>query len=130
MVFLWLTLKPSATTASIILCVLSLNSVGLEKVKSSTNDVKVKFQNSDDFVSTDFETLPNVLDDNKSIKLLSVTEDVSSYRTLDFQLSSSKDLSQTFEWTTRQDDVDKFSPQSNPIKASLPDMFAVLFATY
>lgn len=94
------------------------------------NDVKVKFQNSDDFVSTDFETLPNILDDNKSLILVSVTEDVSSYKTLDIQLSSSKDLSQTFEWIPRQDEVDKFSPQSNPIKASLPDMFAVLFATY
>jgi len=92
--------------------------------------VKVKFQNSDALVSDDLETLPNVLDDNKSIKLVSATEDVSSYRTLDIQSSSVKDLSQTFEWTTMQDDVDKFSPRSDQIKASLPDMFAVLFATY
>ncbi len=107
------------------------NIVPMASVKNlnKENDVKVKFQNPDDLVSTDFEALPNTLDDTKLVKLLSVTEDLSGFRTLDLQLSSAKDFSQTFEWTPRQDN-DKFSPQSEQIKATLPDMFAVLFATY
>ena len=107
------------------------NIVPMASVKNlnKENDVKVKFQNPDDLVSTDFEALPNTLDDTKLVKLLSVTEDLSGFRTLDLQLSSAKDFSQTFEWTSRQDN-DKFSPQSEQIKATLPDMFAVLFATY
>ncbi len=111
---------------------LKSNLVPMASVKNlnKENDVKVKFQNPDDLVSTDFEALPNTLDDNKSVMLVSVSEDLSGFRTLDLQLSSSKDLSQTFEWTTMQDDADKFSPQSEQLKATLPDMLAVLFATY
>lgn len=109
---------------------LNIVPVASGKNLNQENDVKVKFQNFDDLVSADFETLPHSINENKSLNLISRADDLTTCPTADIQLSNVKDLSQSFEWSTLQNEEDKFSIQSGSINVILPNMLAVLFATY